>query len=55
MLMHVTVPAWGKPPAFAQWKGRKRGVTQILPFLRISEIKSFIIFFPSLQMLSTDV
>lgn len=27
-------------------KGKKLGVTQILPFPRISEIKSFIIFFP---------
>lgn len=35
---------------------KKLGVTQILPFPQISEIKSFIIiFFPSLQMLSTDV
>lgn len=48
MLMHVGVPAW-EPPGFTQWREKeKKGVTHILPFSQISELKSFIIIFSSL-------
>ncbi len=56
MLMHVSgVCLFGNYQDLHSEAGQGRGVTQILPFPRISEIKSFIIFFLPLQMLSTDV